>query len=77
MIAVQNNVARTTYIKAKIDNTPEKNKFSRCGDRNEDVNLIISDRSYYAQEYKNRHDWEGRVVYWELCQNLKFHHTNK
>ena len=24
-----------------------------------------------------RHDWEGKVIHWELCKKLKFNHTNK
>ena len=24
-----------------------------------------------------RHDWVGKVIHWELCQKLKFDHTNK
>ena len=24
-----------------------------------------------------RHDWVGKVMYWELCKKLKFDHTNK
>ena len=26
---------------------------------------------------QNKHDWTKKVIYWELCKKLKFHHTNK
>ena len=29
------------------------------------------------QEYKNRHNWVGEVIYRELCNKFKFGHTNK
>ena len=29
------------------------------------------------KEYKTRHEWEGKVIPWELCKKLKFDHTNK
>ena len=37
------------------------------------VNHIISEYSKLAQkEYKSNHDWEGKVVHWELCKRLGF-----
>ena len=30
-----------------------------------------------VQEYKTKHNWVGKVIYWELCKKLKFNHTNK
>ena len=29
------------------------------------------------KKYKIRHDWVGKVIYWELCKRLKFEHTTK
>ena len=29
------------------------------------------------KEYKTRHDWVGKVIYWELCKKLKFDPMNK
>ena len=29
------------------------------------------------KEYKARHDWVGKVIYWEMCKKLKFDHANK
>ena len=29
------------------------------------------------KEYKTRHDWVGKVIYWEMCNKFKFDHTNK
>ena len=47
-------------------------------DRDERVNHIISKCSKLAQkEYKTRHDWVGKVIYWVLNKILKFDHTTK
>ena len=49
-----------------------------AGDRDETINHIISEYSELAQrQYKTRHDWVGKVIYWELCKKFKFDHTNK
>ena len=49
-----------------------------CGDRDETINHIISECSKLAlKEYKTRHDWVGKVIYWEMCKKFKFDHTNK
>ena len=29
------------------------------------------------KEYNAKHDWVGKVIYWELCKKFKFDHTNK
>ena len=29
------------------------------------------------KEYKNEHDWVGKVIHWELCKKWKFEHSNK
>ena len=29
------------------------------------------------KEYKTRHDWVGKVIYWKLCKRLKFDHADK
>ena len=42
------------------------------------INHIISECSKLSQrEYKARHDWVGKVIHWEMCNKLKFDHTNK
>ena len=49
-----------------------------CGDRDETINRIISECSKLAQkEYKTRYDRVGKVIYWEMCKEFKFDHTNK
>ena len=64
---------RTNYIKANIDYMQNR-KCMLIGDRNE----IISKCSKLAQnEYKSRHDWVRKVIYWELCKILKFDHADK
>ena len=61
LIAAQNNVIRTNHIKAKIDKTQQNNKCRLCSDKDETINLIISEYSKLAQqEYKAGHDWVGQ-----------------
>ena len=77
LISVQNNTVRTNHIKARIDKTQQNSKCRLCGDRDETVNLIISECSKLAQkEYKTRYDWVGKVINWEMYKKFKFDHTN-
>ena len=77
LIAAENNAIRTNHIKARIDKTRQNSKCSSCGDREETINHVISECRKLAQEkYKTRHDWVGKRIPWELCQKLKFDHTN-
>ena len=74
--AAQNNTIRTNYVKAKIDKTQQNSKFKLCGDIDETPDHIISEYSKLVhKEYRIRHDWVGKVIYWELCK--KFNHTTK
>ena len=41
------------------------------------INHIISEWNKFAQEYKTKHDWVGKVIHWELCKEFKFDYTNK
>ena len=69
---------RTNHIKARTEKTQQNSKCRLCGDRDETINHIISECSKLAQkEYKARHDWVGKVIYWEMCQKFKFDHANK
>ena len=57
LIAAQDNAIRTNHIKARIDKTQQNSKCRLCGDRDEAINLIISECSKLARkEYKARHD---------------------
>ena len=77
-IAAQYNAIRTNHIKARIDKTQQNGKCRLCGDGDETINHMISERSKLAQrEYKTRHDWVGKVIHWEMCKKFKFDHTNK
>ena len=78
LIAAQNNTIRTNHIKVRIDKTQQNTKCRLCGDRDETINHIISECSKLAQkEYKARNDEVGNSIYWEMCKNFKFDHTNK
>ena len=77
LIAAQNAI-RTNHIKAKIDKEQQNSKCRLCGNRDETINHTISECSKLAQkEYKTRHDWVGKMIYWELCKKFRFDHTNK
>ena len=42
------------------------------------INHMICECSKLApKEYKTRHDWVGKVIYWELWKKFKFDQTNK
>ena len=78
LIAAKDSTMKTNQIKARIDKTQQNSKCRLCGDRDETINHIISECSKLAQrEYKARHDWVGKMIYWEMCKKFKFDHTNK
>ena len=73
LIVAQNNAIRTNHIKARINKTQQNS-----GDRDEMINHIISECSKLAQKgYKTRHDWVGKLIYWEFCKKFKFDTSNK
>ena len=77
-MVAQNSAIRTNHVKARIDNTQQNSKCRLCGDRDETINHIISECSKLTQkEYKDRHDWVGKVIHWEMCKKLKFDHADK
>ena len=77
LIAAQDNAIRTNLIKARIDKTQQNSKCRLCGDRDETINHIINECSKLALEYKARHDWFGKMIYWEMCKKFKFDYINK
>ena len=50
LIAAQNNVLRTNYVKAKIDMTQQNSRYRLCDDRDKTINHIISESSKLAQK---------------------------
>ena len=78
LIPAQDNAVRTNHIKARIDKIQQHSKCRLCDNRDETINHIISECSKLTQnEYKARHDWMGKVIYWEMCKKFKFDHINK
>ena len=76
--AAQDNAIKTNHIKARIDKTQQSSKCRVCGDRDETINHIESECSKLAlKENKARHDWDDKVIHWEMCKKFKFDHTNK
>ena len=56
----------------------QNRKCMLCEDRDETINHMISKCSKLAQkENKTRHDWVGKVIYWELCKKFIFNYTRK
>ena len=77
-IAAQNYAIRIKHIKARIDKTQQNSKCKLCGDRDEIINLIISEYSKLEpKEYKTRHDWVVKVTHCEMCKKENFDHMNK
>ena len=77
-MAAQYSAIRTNHIKARTDKMQQNSKCRLCSDRDETINHIISEYNKLAQkEYKARHDWVGKVIYWEMCKKFKFDHANK
>ena len=59
-ISAQNNAIITNHIKVRIGKTQQNSKCRLYGDRDENINHIISECSKLAQkEYKTGHDWVG------------------
>ena len=78
LTVAQNNAIRTNHNKTRIDKTQQNSRCRLCGNRNETINHVISDCSKLTQkEYKTMHDWVDKVIYWELCKELKFDQMNK
>ena len=58
-------------------NTQKNSKCRLCGDIDETVNRIIRECSKLAlKEYKTFHNWVEKVIHWELCERLRFYHTD-
>ena len=56
----------------------QNNKHRLCGDRDKMINPIIRECSIFAlKEFKRRHDWFGKMIYWELNKKFKLGLTNK
>ena len=71
ILAAQEQAIRTNLIKAKIDKTQEDSRCRMCGKVDETINHLISECSKMAQkEYKNRHDWVGRRIHWDICRTF-------
>ena len=72
LIATQNNVIRTNYVKVKIK-MQQNSKCRLCSDRDQTFNCIISECSKFVQkEYKIRFNWTRKVIHWELCKKFQF-----
>ena len=35
----------------------------------------MNESKLVQKEYKNKCDWVGKMIHWELCKKLKFHYT--
>ena len=50
LIASENNPIKNNHIKARIDKTQQNSRCRLCGDRDEKINLIISESRKLAQK---------------------------
>ena len=41
------------------------------------INHINECSKLEQEEYKTRNDWVGKVMFWELCKNIKCDYTKK
>ena len=74
-IAAQKNAIRIIISKQKLIIC---NRIVSVDYVEKKMKWLISKCSKIARkEYKTRYDWMGKGIYWELCQRLKFDHTNK
>ena len=72
-MAAQEQAIRTNAIKAKIDKTQAESKCRLCDKMDETVTHRVCECPMLAQgEYKRRHDWVGRKIYWEVCRKIGF-----
>ena len=62
LIAAQNNVSGTNYIKVKIDNTQQNSKCRLCGEKNEMVKNISECSKLAQKEYKTKHDCMEKLI---------------
>ena len=58
MIAAQNNTVRNNYVKTKSEKTQQSSRCRLFGDRDEPINLIISECSKLAQKSIRRNTTE-------------------
>ena len=61
----------------RINKTQQNNKYRLCGDWDETISHISKCSKLAQKEYKNRHDWVGKVIHWKSYKKLKSDHTNK
>ena len=77
LITAQNKAIRINFIKGRIDKTQQNSRCRLCVDRKETINHISKCSKLAQKENITRHDWVGKVILKELCEKLKFNHTNK
>ena len=69
IMACREQAIRTNVVKTRIDKSQLNSKCRMCGQADETRNHILNRCSKLAQrEYKRRHDWIGRRIYWEVCR---------
>ena len=69
--AAQEQAITTKAIKTKIDKTQAEKKCRLYGKVDETVRHKLCECHMLVQrEYKRRHDWVGRKIYWEICRKI-------
>ena len=70
VMAAQEQVLRTRWMKAKIDGEADVDPMCRlCGKIEETVTHLVGGCGVLAKkQYTSRHDSMGKRVHWELCK---------
>ena len=54
-----------------------RNRITNVGYAEKEMKQVSECSKPAPKEYKSRHDWVGKVIYWGLCKGLKFDYIAK
>ena len=78
IVAAQNQSIKKNLVKAKIDKGQRDSLYRVCREVVERIDCFVSGCSKLAQkEYKRRHDYLRKIVYWKLARKCNFEAGNK
>ena len=73
IVAAQNQSARTSLVKRKIDKSKGDSLRRVCRKVDKSIDHIVSSCIKLAQkEYKRTHDNMGKIVHWKLARKCDF-----
>ena len=78
IVTAQNQSIRKNLVKSKIDKGQRDSLYRVCREVDESIDCFVSGCSKLAQkEYKRRHDYLRKIVYWKLARKCNFEAGNK